>query len=277
MEKLSVITICYNAVDHIEATLRSVRDQNYPNIEHIVIDGGSSDGTLEVIKRYRDTIACFVSEPDNGVYHAMNKGIRAATGDVLFFLNADDRFCDNNVVTDIMAVFAAEPELELVYGDIILDKPEGPERQSQMPTLERKRLARENVCHQAVFARPATFERTGGFDESYRIVADYDWLMKLVTGGIQARHICRDITVIGVEGLSHATFWEKEKRRAMGAFYTRSEIFFWRIIPRQVRPAIRRPLLLLKLALCPTARADYLARHRKQDIQPETGAGKNSK
>jgi len=265
-EKLSVVTVCYNAVDYIETALRSVQDQTYTNIEHVVIDGGSTDGTLDIIERFRDGISYFVSESDNGLYHAMNKGIKAASGDIFYFLNADDRFCDNNVATDIMAVFSAKPELELVYGDIILDKPESSERILQMPTLERKRLARENVCHQAIFVRSEMFGRTGGFNETFRIVADYDWLMKLVTSGVRARYICRDIAVIGVAGLSHTTSWEKEKRCAMSAFYTRSEIFFWRTIPRQIWPVIRRALLLLKLAFHPMAWNEYMARRRDRSI-----------
>ena len=90
--KISVVTVCYNAVDCIEETMLSVLDQTYPNIEYIVIDGGSSDGTADVIRKYADRLAYWVSEPDKGIYDAMNKGIVAATGDYINFMNAGDRY-----------------------------------------------------------------------------------------------------------------------------------------------------------------------------------------
>ena len=238
MEKLTVITVCYNAVAHIERMLCSVRAQSYPNIEHVVIDGGSTDGTLDVIERYRDGIAYFISEPDNGLYHAMNKGIKASSGDVLIFLNADDRFCDRRVLSDIVDVFCGYPELELVYGDVLRDMRKGTERWRQMEVPTRRALARTTICHQAIFARRELFDHFGGFNESFRIVADYEWLMRVYMEGARILHLQRDISIIGTEGLSHATSYGDEKRLAMADYYSSLEVFFWRALPRKWLPRI---------------------------------------
>ncbi|ROT05017.1 glycosyltransferase, partial [Muribaculaceae bacterium Isolate-104 (HZI)] len=101
MLKISVVTVCYNAADSIEQTMLSVLNQSYPYIEYIVIDGGSTDGTVDIIKKYADRLAYWVSEPDKGIYDAMNKGIAAATGSYINFMNSGDSFYDNRVVEAI--------------------------------------------------------------------------------------------------------------------------------------------------------------------------------
>ncbi len=114
--KVSIITICYNAVDHIDETIRSVVMQEHRDIEHIVIDGGSTDGTRTKIERYREVIALYVSEPDKGVYDAMNKGLRAATGDVIAFVNAGDMIAHRSCVSEMVNAFATS-DAEAIYGD----------------------------------------------------------------------------------------------------------------------------------------------------------------
>lgn len=101
--KISVITVCYNAADTLEKTIQSVLGQTYPNIEYIIIDGGSTDGTVDIIHKYTDRIAYWVSEPDGGIYDAMNKGIERATGEWINFMNAGDIFCDKFVLTNILS------------------------------------------------------------------------------------------------------------------------------------------------------------------------------
>ncbi|MDX2476604.1 MAG: glycosyltransferase, partial [Gammaproteobacteria bacterium] len=96
--KISVITVVFNAVETIEDTIKSVIDQDYDDIEHIIIDGGSTDGTLDVVNCYKDHLAKVVSEPDNGIYDAMNKGIALASGNIIGFLNADDLYAHNDVI-----------------------------------------------------------------------------------------------------------------------------------------------------------------------------------
>ena len=115
--KLSVITVSFNARDVIRQTLASVTGQTYSDLEYIVIDGGSTDGTQAVIGEYTARIARFVSEPDGGIYFGMNKGIAAATGDFVLFLNAGDRFADERVLEDVAAFIGAHPGADAVFGD----------------------------------------------------------------------------------------------------------------------------------------------------------------
>ncbi|HDH08274.1 MAG TPA: glycosyltransferase, partial [Gammaproteobacteria bacterium] len=114
--KVSVITVVLNAVDTIEDTIKSVIDQDYEDIEHIVIDGGSTDGTLDVIDRYREKLAATVSESDDGIYDAMNKGIDLATGAVVGTLNSDDWYENNSVISRVVAAFENDVDLDAVYG-----------------------------------------------------------------------------------------------------------------------------------------------------------------
>ena len=120
--KLSIITICFNSFSTIEATIKSVLSQNYDNLEYIIIDGNSTDNTLEIIHKYRNRISKIISEKDNGIYDAMNKGVCLASGDVIGILNSDDFYEDNNVLQDVMTCFETDPELSILYGDLVYVK-----------------------------------------------------------------------------------------------------------------------------------------------------------
>ena len=234
MHKVSIITACLNAAAHIETALESVRDQTYPDIEHVIIDGGSTDGTLDIVQRYRDSVGYFVSEPDRGVYHAMNKGIQAATGDILFFLGADDRFVDERVVGDTAVVFDRQPDLKIAYGDIIWQLPNRQYRRQQPATITREYLGTTTVIHQTVFARREVFAITGGFSERYRIISDYEWMVKVF---LRDRHLYahfdRDIAIMGTGGISWTTKWEWERIHVMLKYFGLREILKYRIWPRQ--------------------------------------------
>jgi glycosyltransferase involved in cell wall biosynthesis len=239
--KLSVITASLNAAPHIERSIQSVAAQTYPDIEHVIIDGGSTDGTLEIVDRYRDRIGYFVSEPDRGIYNAMNKGIEAASGDVLFFLNADDQFCDEHVVEDIMSAFSADLDLEVIYGNLVWDVSGNLVRKTQPSTITRASLAAATILHQTVFARRHVFDATNGFSEEYKVVSDYDWMMKVfVRDRRKYRHCDRDIAVMGTQGLSWtSTDWENERIQAMRAYFTTWEIQRYRVWPRRIHRALK--------------------------------------
>jgi len=238
-ERLSIITASLNAAPQIEAAIDSVASQTYPLIEHVIIDGGSTDGTLQIIERHRDDIGYFVSEPDRGIYNAMNKGIKAATGDVLVFLNADDRLCDDQVVGDVMSVFDAAPDLEVVYGNLVWDLSGKMVRKKQPSAITRASLAAATILHQTVFSRKHVFEATDGFSERYKVVSDYDWMMKVfVRDGRKYRYYDRDIAVMGTQGLSWSnTDWESERIEAMRSYFTAYEILRYRVWPRRVQRA----------------------------------------
>ncbi|HRP58868.1 MAG TPA: glycosyltransferase family 2 protein, partial [Vicingus sp.] len=115
--KVSIITVCYNSEKTIEDTIKSVANQSYPNIEYIVIDGGSTDNTLAIIDKYKDKISTVISEKDHGIYDAINKGIKLATGDIIANLNSDDFYIDSDVITDVVATFENE-KTDTLYADL---------------------------------------------------------------------------------------------------------------------------------------------------------------
>lgn len=179
MEKpsLSIITVVYNNVRDIERTIRSVIGQTYPHIEYLVLDGGSTDGTAEVIKRYDAHIARWVSEPDKGIYDAMNKGLAMATGDYVLFMNSGDEIYAQDTVE---RVFASAPDADIYYGETELfdDKWESIGlRRHHIPERFTWRSFRfgMNVSHQAIYIRRAI---AGRFDTQYALSADIDWVIR---------------------------------------------------------------------------------------------------
>lgn len=178
---ISVVTVCFDAADSLERTIRSLLSQTYLRFEYIVVDGGSTDGTLGILGRYRDRISTLVSEPDCGIYHAMNKGVLLARGEWIYFLNADDSFHDDGVLALFAELEKRCPEAEVIYGDALLSYPDGSSRLSRYPGLITwEHLATRSLCHQAMFTRRSAFERVGLYDPSYRLAGDYAWLLKSI-------------------------------------------------------------------------------------------------
>lgn len=175
--KLSVITIVYNNVKDIERTILSVLNQSYPNIEYIIIDGGSTDGTVEVIKKYEDKISKCVSEKDKGIYDAMNKGLKLATGDYVLFMNSGDEIYDSLTVKK---VFATSPNADIYYGETEMYdeswKSLG-KRRHQIPDKFTWRSFKYgmNVSHQAIYIKKSI---TVPYDMNYELSADIDWIIK---------------------------------------------------------------------------------------------------
>lgn len=174
---ISVITVVFNADKVLERTFKSIRDQHYPSIEYIVIDGGSKDNTLNLINQYQSIISKWVSEPDDGLYSAMNKGLKLATGEFVIFLNAGDVFFDNDVLSNIFS--AAEPYSDVYYGETMIVDEKGKElgmRRLKAPeTLSWESLIDGMlVCHQSFIVRRSLSPE---YNEKYKIAADYDWMM----------------------------------------------------------------------------------------------------
>jgi glycosyltransferase involved in cell wall biosynthesis len=178
---VSVVTVCRNAAETVEACVASVLGQAWPAIDYVVVDGASTDGTLAILERHRAGIATLLSEPDRGIYDAMNKGLARATGEFVLFLNADDRFAGPGAVADAMAAIARAPRADVYYGSLELRHGEDRMRHDPVPP---DRAAEDLVLgclpHQATFARRAVFDRTGPFDLRWRRHADYDWWLKVL-------------------------------------------------------------------------------------------------
>ena len=180
MLKVSIITVCHNSTSTIESTLQSVANQSYTNVEHVVIDGASTDDTVEIIKRYKTML---VTELDKGIYDAMNKGIKLATGDVIGTLNADDFYIHNNVLSEVAKVFEDE-SIEACFADLVYvdqfdtnrivrywkSRPYqvGLFKQGWMP------------AHPTFFVRKSVYEKFGVFDLNYQIAADFELLFRFI-------------------------------------------------------------------------------------------------
>ena len=180
--KFSVITVTYNAAAVLEDTIQSVISQTYHHVEYIVIDGGSTDGTLNIARKYRDRIATLVSEPDKGLYDAMNKGMRLATGDYLCFLNAGDSFHEDDTLQSIAHSLTGSALPDVIYGQTALVDSEGHfvrMRRLSAPEHLNWKSFRQGmlVCHQAFFAKRALAEP---YDLRYRFSADFDWCIRVM-------------------------------------------------------------------------------------------------
>lgn len=178
----SIITICYNAEATLEKTIQSVLAQTYPNVEYIVVDGASKDNTLAIINRYSPQLSKVVSEPDKGLYDAMNKGIGLATGDYLCFLNAGDTFFSANTLQEMVDTLPSDTLPDVIYGETALVDAEGHfvrMRRLQAPEVLTWRSFRQGmlVCHQAFFARR---ELVPLYDLQYRFSADFDWCIRIM-------------------------------------------------------------------------------------------------
>lgn len=200
MKKFSVITVCRNAEKTIERTIRSVVAQTCPNKEFVVIDGASSDGTRAVLEKYRDKIDILVSEPDKGIYDAMNKGVSRATGDYVIFINADDYFYDEHALEHA----AETPEADFLFG-AQYDAEDGMLKLAEnLDALDVPHLFFGHFAHQSIFAKRDLFSRFGAFDTSYRICADWDWILRCIVNGATTSRIEAPIAVFTVGGASGA-------------------------------------------------------------------------
>lgn len=163
--KISVVTVCYNAADTIERTMLSVLNQTYHDIEYIIIDGGSTDGTVDIIRKYADKIAYWVSEPDKGIYDAMNKGIKISNGEYIYFLGADDVLCEDIFFNIAPLLTHART---IYYGDVYMIN----QRINYDGPFSRYKLAIHNICHQAILYHRSVYDGRL-YDVNYRLFADY--------------------------------------------------------------------------------------------------------
>ncbi|HNZ28260.1 MAG TPA: glycosyltransferase family 2 protein [Spirochaetota bacterium] len=178
--KISVITVVYNSENYIEQTILSVINQRYDNIEYIIIDGASTDRTMDIVAGYRDRISIIMSEKDAGIYDAMNKGLKLATGDYVWFINSGDEIYDENTASNVFNALDGSLYPDVIYGKTALyDKAGGLIKITSVP----KRLDRYSfsngmvVSHQSLIVKK---ELTEYYDLSYRYVSDHDWIIKIL-------------------------------------------------------------------------------------------------
>ena len=205
--KITVITATYNSYATINNTLDSILSQSYANVELVVIDGGSTDGTMKVLSQYSDRIAVLVSEPDHGIYDALNKGIRNASGDVVGFLHADDVFENTGALAKVAAAFQ-DQNVDAVYGDLVYVRHDDIGqviRYWKSGHYNYAALSRGWMPpHPTFYVRRSVYERLGGFDTRYRIAADYDTILRfLAVGKICVAYIPEVLVRMRVGGVSN--------------------------------------------------------------------------
>ena len=183
MLKISIITVSYNSSKTIRETIHSVLGQDYPDIEYIIIDGQSTDGTQEIIKSYGSKISKFISEKDKGLYDAMNKGIDMSTGDIVGIINSDDLYANSGVISRIASEFNNR-ELDVVYGDLYYFKtglPDNPLRYYRGGVFSLKRVSYGLMPpHPTFFIKKSVYERFGKFDIQYSLSADFDLILRFL-------------------------------------------------------------------------------------------------
>lgn len=180
--RVTIITVCYNRKNTIEQAIKSVLDQNYNDIEYIVIDGNSKDGTKEIIESYKDRISHYISEPDKGMYDAINKGLKLATGDVIGLMHSDDEFYDNKAISRIALRFRHSPDVEGVYGDGVY-----------VSNDHKERLIRNRIggvfslnrikggwlpLHPTVYLKKRVIDEHGLYNLDFKIASDTEFLLR---------------------------------------------------------------------------------------------------
>lgn len=250
--KISVITVCYNSAKTIGHTLRSVREQTHGDIEHIIVDGGSNDNTLEVVKAEGEHVAKLVSERDSGIYDAMNKGIALASGEVIGFINADDFYASPDVLADVATAFERSGA-DCCYGDLCYVSQIDPTRTvrywcsaDSVPGAFEK-----GWCppHPTFFVRRAVYQRLGGFDLSFKIAADFELMARyLEAARISSCYIPKVLVKMRLGGttnrsLSNIFEQNSEIRRALlkhGLRFSLLSFMLNKLVSRAIQ-FVRRP------------------------------------
>ncbi|MDX2212962.1 MAG: glycosyltransferase [Oculatellaceae cyanobacterium bins.114] len=223
--KISIITVCRNSEAYIEKAIKSVLSQTYNQIEYIVVDGASTDKTVDIISQYAKSIQKFVSEPDSGIYQAMNKGLCMATGSYIYFLNSDDYLVDDVVIEDVVAFLHKNPFCHILYGDLEVRNASGKTKIFKPPAPRHIKdfMIYGSMPHQATFASAEVFARLGLFNECYKAVADAEWYLKMLSD--DSIHWCyypRIIASYYLEGFSardvrsiRVEFWEVQNNASL--------------------------------------------------------------
>ena len=210
MHKLSIVTISFNSEQYLEQTIRSVIGQSYANIEYVVVDGGSNDGTLDIIRKYDSEIDRWISEPDAGIADAMNKALSLTTGDFVYFLHSDDYLEGDDAIEKASRHLTTQEDIFLfsIYlekeGARVLRRPRGFSAWINFKT---------GVYHQSVICSKSLFEKIGPFDTDFRIAMDYDFFLRAYRQGIKTRVIDLPLATMRLIGVSSQNDWPSLRER----------------------------------------------------------------
>ena len=242
MAKVSIITVCFNSEKTIEATIKSVINQSYNNIEYIIIDGKSTDTTLNIINNYKDKISTVISEPDDGVYDAMNKGLALATGDIIGIINSDDCYEENTVERVVLAF--NQYNCDVIHGDIIRVYDD------MYLNIRCSPYAIKDIWHRTVFFHPTWFvkksvyEKYGDFSTEFKIAGDYELLLRFYLNGVTFQYLKEDIVFYSMGGLSNKyTYLGYKEIRNASIMHGYSSIkanyyYYYRVFLRKIYDAV---------------------------------------
>lgn len=252
--KVSIITVCYNSAATIKDTIISVLEQDYADIEYIIIDGASKDGTMDIVNQYKDRITKIVSEPDKGIYDAMNKGIQLATGDVVGILNSDDFYESKDVLSHVVKGFKQSNTVDVVFGDLVFVKPTDLTKVTRLYALSNYAAWKLRYGwmppHPATFIRREIYIKHGLYKIDFKIAADYELFVRLLlVKGVSFKHINKVLIRMRSGGASTSGFMSSltlnnEIIRAckMNGIYT-NMLFLILKIPFKLFELFKRPVL----------------------------------
>ncbi|MDR0467686.1 MAG: glycosyltransferase [Campylobacteraceae bacterium] len=180
--KISIITVVYNGEKYVEDALKSVVNQSYKNLEYIIIDGKSIDNTLNIIKKYEDKISKIISEKDNGLYDAMNKGVQLATGDIVGILNSDDFYIDNMTLNKIAQIFEENRQIDIVYSDLMYVDEVDTDKVVRFWKSGKQQSFKNgwHPPHPTMFVKKELYDKYGLFDTDFKISADYELMLRFI-------------------------------------------------------------------------------------------------
>jgi len=205
--KISIITSVYNNQETIKDAIDSVLGQTYKNVEYIIVDGGSSDDTVSIVKSYGNKISKFVSEKDKGIYDGLNKGINLVTGDVVAFLHSDDIYASDTILENVAKAFQSDEHLDGIYGDLVYTPKSDISkvlRYWKSKEFEKSLLTKGWMpAHPTLFLKREVYEKYGGFDLSFKIAGDYDFMLRVLKSGIHVKYLPQVLYKMRVGGESN--------------------------------------------------------------------------
>jgi len=228
---ITVITVVLNDHKNISQTIESVINQSFNNFEYIIIDGGSTDGTLNIINKYNENIDLLISEPDNGIYDAMNKGINLSYGKYIYFLNSGDRIIRSTCFYDLLSLLRRDPDI--LYGNINLNDSNNAGKIQNHKSFTRFNLLKKTICHQAIFFKKEVFDEIGKFNLEYTIKSDYEWLLRYYFNKDKKNVFQIQYTIADylTGGFSFNNEKDKsEKVKILNLYYSNAEILIYHIL-----------------------------------------------
>lgn len=249
--KISVITATYNRASTIVRAISSIKSQTYSNIQTVIVDGASEDNTIRLLTKLLSSDDIVVSEPDNGIYDALNKGLKLSSGDIIAFLHSDDLYFDDDVISKVMKFFE-DDKIDLVYGNVVFFSEANTEkivRFYESDPLSEKNLAWGKMpAHPAIFIRRKLYEKIGCFKTDYRIAGDYEFLCRLVKSGkITTVYYPRTLVSmqyggVSTGGIRNTILLYKEVYRALKANGIYSNLFMLiSKYPSKIRQLLKKP------------------------------------